>query len=102
MFSMPSNNTATHVPGQGVGPEVVTVPTSQPDSPPVAKKSKLGSLKKLLKSPAVGVFEKNVSKDKQDWGTGNKFGDGPYRLLAMTPGAADYYIAKGATGERPS
>lgn len=63
-----------------------------------AKASKLGALKRLFKSPAVERYEKTVSQEQKDWGTGNKFGGGPYRPLAMTPGAADYYTAKGATG----
>jgi hypothetical protein len=60
--------------------------------------SKRQRLKKLFKSPAVESYEKNVSKEHKDWGTGNQFGGGPYRPLSMTPGAADYYTAKGASG----
>lgn len=69
------------------------------ESREITKKSKLGALKRLFKSPAVESYEKNVAKEQKNWGTGNKFGGGPYRPLAMTPGAADYYTSKGATGE---
>lgn len=62
------------------------------------KSSRRQRLKKLCKSPAVESYEKNVSKEHKDWGTGNRFGGGPYRPLSMTPGAADYYTAKGGTG----
>lgn len=63
------------------------------------KRSKLGALREWFKSPAVKKYEQNVAKEQKDWGTGNKFGGGPYRPLAMTPGAADYYTSKGATGK---
>lgn len=62
------------------------------------KPSRRERLKRLFKSPAVESYEKNVSKEHKDWGTGNHFGGGPYRPLAMTPGAADYHTAKGGTG----
>jgi hypothetical protein len=62
-----------------------------------AEHSRFTAFKRLFKSPAVERYEKSVSKYQRDWGTGNKFGGGPYRPLAMTPGAGDYYTAKGAT-----
>ncbi|ETS80312.1 hypothetical protein PFICI_07841 [Pestalotiopsis fici W106-1] len=60
--------------------------------------SKRQRLKSFFKSPAVESYEKNVSRERKDWGTGNQFGGGPYRPLSTTPGAADYYAAKGASG----
>ncbi|KAK9773771.1 hypothetical protein AB5N19_13837 [Seiridium cardinale] len=82
----------------GSGVEKVLDSDSKQEGTSKAKKSKLEAVKKLLKSPAVKRYEQSVSKEQKDWGTGNKFGGGPYRPLATTPGAGDYYTAKGATG----
>lgn len=96
---MPSTHPSLPSIEQNENPASLVDPNGVSESPQKPKKSKLGALKKLFKSPAVESYEKNVSKDKKDWGTGNEFGGGPYRPLAMTPGAAEYYTAKGAASE---
>lgn len=62
------------------------------------RKSKLGGLKKLFKSPAVARYEQTVTEPRKDWGTGNPPGGGPYRPLGATPGMDSYYTAKAGTG----